>query len=60
VEAPEDVADDEEDDQDPLNEKDPPGKSNLENFKYYTSLFLGTLCLVRVSTSFFSYPRVTR
>ena len=22
-------------------------KSNLENFKYYTSLFLGTLCLVK-------------
>jgi hypothetical protein len=29
-------------------EKDANSKSNLENFKYYTSLFLGTLCLVLI------------
>lgn len=29
---------------DPANAED--SKSNLENCKYYTSLFLGTLCLV--------------
>ena len=42
------IDDDEEEENpdDPDEEKDPPGKSNLENFKYYTSLFLGTLCLV--------------
>jgi hypothetical protein len=36
------VEEEAEDDEEPVETK-----SNLENFKYYTSLFLGTLCLVK-------------
>lgn len=46
IEALEDEDEDGSANVDANGEKIEPGKSNLENFKYYTSLFLGTLCLV--------------